>query len=142
GYSLPTPISANVKLIGHVGKSGLTPFLADSRMLVSASECYETFGMSVAEASLHQRPVVVSRIGVFPEFVVEGKTGLLFEPGNATQLADRIRELWQSPSRCREMGQAGRERALREYSRQTYYDRISNVFKAVLAERNAWRRAS
>jgi len=131
-YQLPTPIPPNVKLIGHVHKADLTPFLSGARMLISASECYETFGMSVAEAALHERPVVVSRIGVFPEFVEEEKTGLLFQPGDATELAGKIRRLWQSPDLCRQMGKAGRQRALREYSRDMYYQRISAVFKSVL----------
>jgi len=142
GYELPTPVSTNVKLLGHLEKKNQASFFSNARMLISASECYETFGMSVAEASLHQRPVIASRIGVFPEFVEENITGLLFDPGNAQELAAKIRALWQSPDLCQQMGHAGRQRALREYSRQTYYDRISSVFNSLLPVRAASPRAA
>ena len=128
GHGLP----ANVKLVGFLEKDKLSLLYQGARMIVSASECYETFGMSVAEAMLHVRPVVVSRIGVFPEFVQDGVTGLLFEPGNAADLAAKIRYLWDRPDVCRRMGQAGREKALREYSPEKYYERLMAVYKKAI----------
>ena len=90
-------------------------------MIVTPSDCFETFGMSTAEALLYRRPVVVSRIGVLPEFVREQVDGLLFEPGSAVELANRIGYLWDRPELCRQMGRAGRERALAEYSPEQLY---------------------
>ena len=36
------------------------------------------------------KPIVASQIGGIPELVREGKTGLLFDPGNVDQLSDKI----------------------------------------------------
>lgn len=41
----------------------------------------------MVEAAAQNLPVIASRIGGLPEFVEDGRTGLLFEPGHATQLA-------------------------------------------------------
>lgn len=121
----------NVKFLGFLQGTFVAEFLRTSRLVVSASECYETFGMSVAEAMLCARPVVVSRIGVFPEFVRENVTGLLFEPGNAEELAGKIRMLWAQPELCTRLGIAGREHALAAYSEEHYYSGIMNVLRQV-----------
>jgi glycosyltransferase involved in cell wall biosynthesis len=79
------------------------------------------------------KPVVCSRIGGLPEIVEEGVTGLLFRPHDAQDLAEKIRHLWDRPDVCRTMGQAGREKVLREYSLQRYYDRLMGAYEAALA---------
>jgi glycosyltransferase involved in cell wall biosynthesis len=132
GFALPDPLPANVELAGFLQGEALRDFYLGARMIVSASECFETFGMSVGEAMQQGRAVVVSRIGVFPEFVNEGVTGLLFETGNAQDLSEKVRLLWDQPQRCVEMGRAGREWARREYSPSTYYQRLINVIHTVV----------
>jgi glycosyltransferase involved in cell wall biosynthesis len=134
GFTLPDPLPSNVELAGFLQGDSLSAFYEDARLIVSTSECFETFGMSVGEAMQHGKAVVVSRIGVFPEFVQEGVTGLLFETGNANDLSDKIRSMWSDPYRCIEMGRAGREWARREYSPDTYYQRLIRVIESVVGE--------
>ena len=73
-------------------------------------------------------PVIASRIGGLPELVDDGVTGLLFEPGNVSELTDRIRQLWQEPALCRQMGQAAFGKATREYGDQAYYQRLLAIY--------------
>ena len=63
------------------------------------------------------------------EIVEDGITGLLFEQGNADDLAEKIRYLWDNPELCKKMGQAGREKALSQYSPEKYYERLMAVYK-------------
>ncbi len=51
---------------------------------------YETFGMVVLEAYACGIPVIASNVGGLSEIVVHGRTGYLFEPGNASELAYAI----------------------------------------------------
>ena len=44
------------------------------------------------EAAAYGLAVIASRIGGLPEFVAEGRTGLLFEPGDATDLPRSCRD--------------------------------------------------
>jgi glycosyltransferase involved in cell wall biosynthesis len=130
-FRLPDPLPQNVTLEGFLKDDKLHDFYYGARLLVSSSICFETFGISVAEAMLHAKPIIVSRIGVFPEVVEEGVTGLLSEPGNAEDLSDKIRYLWERPDICRTMGKAGREKVIREYTPDLYYKRLMTVFEKV-----------
>ncbi len=77
-------------------------------------------------------PLIASRIGVFPEVVDDGVTGLLFEPGNAEDLASKIKLLCDNQDLCKKMGKAGREKAIREYSEDVYYERLMDVYKKAI----------
>jgi glycosyltransferase involved in cell wall biosynthesis len=52
----------------------------------------------------------------------------LFERGNAEGLAEKMKLLWQNADLCRKMGQAGRKKAIREYSEDVYYERLMAVY--------------
>ncbi len=123
---------ASLEFLGQLGHNRLNSFYACSRMIVLPSVCYEGFPMILPEAMLHSKPIICSRIGGLGEIVDDGVTGLLFEPGNAEDLAEKIRYLWDRPKLCREMGQAGREKALREYSPEKYYERLMAVYQRAI----------
>lgn len=119
----------NLEFSGFLQQEQLYQFYASSRIIVLCSVCFEGFPMMVLEAMVHGKPVICSRIGGLPEIVDDGVTGLLFEPGNADDLADKIRYLWARPDACRQMGKAGRQKALREYSPEKYYERLMPVYR-------------
>jgi len=81
----------------------------------------EPFGITVIEAMASETPVVASRVGGMIETVVDGKTGLLVEAGDAKALAEAICRLLSDAELCRSMGKAGRERVMRYFS----WDRIA-----------------
>ena len=47
------------------------------------------------ESQLYGTPVLGADIGGIPELIEVGKTGELFESGNAAQLEEKIRTLWE-----------------------------------------------
>jgi glycosyltransferase involved in cell wall biosynthesis len=67
----------------------------------------ESFGLTVLEAFLFGRPVIVANQGALPEVVTDGKNGLHFEFGDHEELADRIEELLTWPEVAGELGRAG-----------------------------------
>ena len=71
-------------------------------------------------------------MGGLTELVEDGVTGLLFEPGNADELAKKMKLLWDNPDLCRKMGQAGREKAIREYSEDVFYKRLVAVYEMAI----------
>ena len=78
------------------------------------------------------KPVIASRIGGIPEIVEDGVTGLLFEPGNPDDLAEKIRYLWDNADLCKKMGVAGRQKALTQYSPEKYYQRLMAVYEKAI----------
>lgn len=75
---------------------------------------WDSFPRSPLEMAASGLPVIAARIQGLTESVVDGQTGLLFEPGNARELADCMETLLNDPNRAAEYGRHGRERCERE----------------------------
>lgn len=129
---LPSCAPRNFRFLGLLDKELVPQFVLNSRFIVFCSVCFEGFPMAVVEAMIAGKAVVASRIGGIPEIVDDNVTGLLFEPGNVADLTGKIRYLWDHPSLCRQMGQAGREKARREYSPEKYYERLMAVYEQAI----------
>ena len=67
----------------------------------------EPKGLPVLEAWACGVPCVQPAHGAFPELVNSTGGGLLFDPGDPADLADRIEQLRDDPDRRRELGAAG-----------------------------------
>lgn len=123
----------NMEFLGPLGREQMKTFYSDARMLVVPSICYEAFGLVIAEAMLQRRPVIGSRIGAIPEVIDDGTTGLLFEPGNADELAAKIRLLWEHTDLSLAMGAAGQRKALSHYGPEAFYVRMIQVYEKAIA---------
>jgi len=77
---------------------------------------YEPLGIVNLEAMACGTAVVASRVGGIPEVVDGGVTGLLVPPDDPASLADALNTLARDPMRAAAYGQAGRERAVAEFS--------------------------
>lgn len=130
--SLKRSAPGNVVFEGQLNREGIAAFYAKARMCVVPSIWHEAFGLVAAEAMAIGLPVVASRIGALPEIVDDGRTGLLFEPGDSGSLAATLERLWANPRFCRVFGSAGRDKVLREYSRDVYYRRLMRVYERAL----------
>ena len=84
--------------------------------------------------------MIVSRIGSLAELVDDGRTGLLFEPGDSADLAVKVRWMLQHPDRCRQMGLAARREYERRYTPERNYPKLMGIYE--LARHNFERRQS
>jgi glycosyltransferase involved in cell wall biosynthesis len=125
-------VSPNATFLGRLDTQEMTAFYRSARFLVIPSRCFEMCPLVVGEAMSHGLPVIASRIGGLPELVENNVTGFLFEPGNSEDLARKVRLLWDNPDLCRKMGQAGREKAIREYNKDVYYRRLMAVYERAI----------
>jgi glycosyltransferase involved in cell wall biosynthesis len=64
--------------------------------------------------------------------VEEGVTGMLVEPGDTTALGDAMLTLAADPDARRLMGEAGRARALEEFTEERMLERTAAVYREVL----------
>ena len=130
---LPGEAPSNFEFLGHLDAERLEAFYAGCRIVVLCSKCFEAFPKVLPEAMLRGKPVVCTRIGGLPDIVDDGITGLLFEPEDASDLASKLGQLWEHPDLCRRLGEAGRAKALREYSPEAYYRRIVPLYERAMA---------
>lgn len=76
----------------------------------------EPFGLVAVEAMVASKPVVASNFGGLAEIVINGQTGLLFEPLNAVDLADKLEIIYRDLDLRINMGAKGRARFLENFS--------------------------
>lgn len=67
------------------------------------------------EAAAMELPVIATRVPGCMDAVVDGVTGILVPPRDAPALTEAIRTLLRDPELRKRMGQAGRERILRDF---------------------------
>ena len=76
----------------------------------------------VGHAYYFRKPVIVTRTGALPEYVIEGETGWVIPPEDPQALAGALGEALCDPARLARMGEAGR----------AWYDRERNVEEMTL----------
>lgn len=127
----------NIEFTGQLNPDALIEFYAQARMILAPSKWYEGLPMAVIEAMLSGKPVVCSNIGGLPEIVDDGISGLLFHHNDAKDLTEKIQMLWDDQKRCRGMGMAAREKAEKEYSPDSFYQRFMNACESALRNKHA-----
>jgi glycosyltransferase involved in cell wall biosynthesis len=118
----------------------LHDFITDARdmlgafdLFISPSTSPDPFPTVILEAMSAGVPVIASAHGGPLEMVVDGETGLLVPPSDATALAAAINALLRDPVRREQMAQAGRVRMREHFSLKPFLDRVQNVYKTVLS---------
>lgn len=123
-----------IRWLGQKSASDVNDLIGESRLLVFPSESYETFGRVAVEAFAKGTPVVASDIGAIAELVEDGKTGRRFEPGNASDLADKVLSLINSPDPG---GWRQRARAAYEerYTADRNFDVLLHIYRSAIARK-------
>lgn len=93
----------------------------------------ETFGRTIIEAWAYRRPVIAFAAGAPAQLIRHEIDGLLVDEKDSIGLAKAIARLWLDENLADRLGQAGRERVLREFSAET----VSRQLLAVLE--GGWR---
>jgi glycosyltransferase involved in cell wall biosynthesis len=121
----------NVEFVGF--KSGLEKMelLRGSLFSVVPSEWYETFALVALEAYAAGKPVLGSNLGSLPYVIENGRSGLLFEPANAVDLAEKTRHLLSRPSAIEAMGRYARSLVETKYGPAENYKTLMEIFSQV-----------
>jgi glycosyltransferase involved in cell wall biosynthesis len=123
-------IEENVKFLGFISGNEKYSYYKSTDLCVVPS-FYETFGIVCLEAMACGKPVVASNVGGIPYVVEDGKTGLLFECGNANDLAEKVIILLKNKEMREKMGKEGREKA-KEFSWDKIAEKTVKVYKEML----------
>lgn len=126
---------SDVKMIGRQPHPQVLAALKGARFLVVPSNCYEAFSLALVEAFAVGVPVVASRLGAMAEIVDDGRTGLLFEPGNAVDLADKVNWLWSNAGQSEAMGGEARQEFEQKYTAEQGYQGLMTIYNRLIAAR-------
>ncbi len=90
----------------------------------------EPFGIVFLEAMWAKAACVGTTLGAMSEFIEDGRTGYLVEPGDAETLGDRLLELFGDPGRLKDMAERGYRIARKRYG----WERAASVISRCLLE--------
>jgi len=125
--------SPGIRLLGWQVPDAIYSRMREAAYLVVPSICYENFPRTIVEAFACGLPVIASRLGAMAEIVRDGETGLLFEAGNAEDLAQKIAWAEDHPSAMREMGANARREYMARYTPETNYRQLMAIYTDVIA---------
>lgn len=126
-----------VEFLGWRGRDEVLALMREARLLVFPSECYESFGLALVEAYATGLPVVASRLGAMAELVEDGRTGLLFEAGDADDLAGRVAWAWSHGDELARMGRNARAAYEARYTAAANHARLLEIYAAAGASAGA-----
>lgn len=124
----------NVKMAGWQQGDYVAERMKNSLALVLPSLCYENFPRTLVEAFACSLPVIASRLGAMAALIQDGETGLLFEPGNAKNLAAKLAWAQAHPDAMRGMGEAARREYESKYTPLRNLDMLLAIYREAIAE--------
>jgi len=125
-------LKGRIVFTGHV--SDMAAVYNGLDVVLSASTSPEPLGTMIIEAMTMARPLIAPDHGGAVEMIENGKTGLLFKPGDAQDLAEKIRSLYRDVALRNDLGQSARAHALQAFSVEEHVRRIEGVYRQLLKQ--------
>jgi glycosyltransferase involved in cell wall biosynthesis len=116
------------------GKDKLSAYV-DADVFVLPSR-HEGFPMVLLEAWACGKPVIASRTGGLRELISDGETGILFEPKNHKELAEKILYLLNDPAKAEEIGRKAKLLVERKYSISKIVEQIERVYHDIISSKD------
>jgi len=96
--------------------------------VVVPSIWYENCSLSILESFALGKSVIASKIGGIPELIKHSETGLLFEHGNAKDLANKIECLLNRPDKIIKMGQNALKIIREKFNADEHYKKLIKIY--------------
>ena len=124
-------LDENIHLVGHCSNIPLA--MATCDIIITPSTKEEAFGLTAVEAQAMGKVIIASRLGASVETVDDKKSGFLFTPRNAENLASKIENtLKLDEAAQKEMTNLGIWRANNIFSAKVLHQETLKVYDEVL----------
>jgi glycosyltransferase involved in cell wall biosynthesis len=119
-----------LELLGRLSSDEVLDAIGRARFVIVPSECYEGALPRVAiEAFAKGTPVLASDVGSLSEGVEHGRTGFLYQAGDAKALAQRARQLFEKPALAGGMRRYARAEYEARYTAEANYAILMQVYE-------------
>ncbi len=126
----------NVHWLGMKSSDEVLSLMKRAKATLCPSLWYEGMPRVVIESLAVATPVVASRIGGYPEMIVDGESGALFASGNAGALLGRLREL-ETKAAFEAMRPDARLRFQAEYTGEKNYSVLLDIYRTAMSPGNS-----
>lgn len=116
-----------------------TGFRSDALSIVAGFDVFvlpsirETFGLALVEAMSQGVPAVASNVGGIPEIVEDMQTGLLAEPGNPEDIAEKVCRLLENKELAERLARQGCEFVRAQFTAERMIHEIEELYASVVA---------
>ena len=121
-----------IQWMGSLPLDAVYQVIGAAEFVVLPSKCFENFPRVIAEAFARGTPVIASRMGAMEQIVDEGRTGVLFAPGDAIDLALKTRQLHSDYSALAKMRRAARAEFERCFHSAANHEALMAVYERCL----------
>jgi len=90
---------------------------------------YESFPYLMLEAGFFKKPFIGSRTGGIAEFIEDGVNGFLFEPGNADDLAEKIKFVINNPEKAKSAAEELHKKVKKYCDCEEYFEKLMNTYE-------------
>jgi len=118
----------NIAALGRQNPDEISRLMQQAAFLVLPSEWYEGFPLVLIEAFAHGLPVLASRLGSMADIIRDGENGLLFAPGDATDLAGKAKWLLENPQQTQKIGENARRTFQAHYTAERNYAQLMAIY--------------
>ncbi len=126
-----TAAHRSIQWLGWRSQKEVSALMEKAKVLILPSLWYEGFPLVVVEAFAAGLPVIASRIGTLAEVVTDRRTGLLFPPGNADDLAQAVNWSLAHPSELEAMRFEARREFDTKYTPKVNYEKLMRIYRSV-----------
>lgn len=128
-------VSERVTFIGRTEPSEIKAHLYAAQVLAFPSiDPAEAFGLVQLEAMATGLPIVNTSLATaVPKIARHEREALTVPPNDPDSLATALRAILSDGALANRLGQAGKARALKEYSQATYVTKIEHIYEELLA---------
>jgi glycosyltransferase involved in cell wall biosynthesis len=133
-YVYAKGLSERIDFRGQLDRSDLADAFGAASILVMPSRCPETFGLVGIEALYFGLPVIACNVGAIGEWLIDGRSGFLFEPGKIVDLSTKIAALLSDKLLRDQMGEAAVLEGQRFMDSKLFLDQLHAVYDRAVRE--------
>ena len=125
-------VPSGLEYLGALPRENVIELMQNASFLIFPSEWYEPFGMVMIEAFATGLPVIGSNLASGAEIIKEGYAGWHFNPGDAQDLAQKVKLAWSNPDELKRRGILARKQYDQNYSPEKNYQMLLNIYETAI----------
>jgi lipopolysaccharide heptosyltransferase II len=127
-------LSSTVEFLGS--RKDVPELMAGMDVLVSATVTPEAFGRSIIEAQATGLAVVATCVGGVVDIIEDGRTGLLVDPNDPKDIADKVMRLYGDDALRSDLADAARRKVESDYNLDKMMERTISLYEEALRKAN------
>lgn len=118
----------SIEWLGQLSKKDVLKKLSKAKALIFPTKCFEGMPLILLEAMSMGCAVISSSIGNPKNMIDHGKNGLLYKPGDMSELIHSVQIIIENPEKASQLAENARDRYLKMYTPERNYDILLKIY--------------